>query len=114
TFDERAPNGGGVVARWRAPDGMGKTGELALHPHELARVLERLLLGVLTVHLEEVAAVLGPRGEARFLGGLLVGCPDLLRGVERRVEGDVGVAVARRPDDGLAAYHPGDPDARMG
>src|SRR5262249_44767646 len=49
------------IARWARPDGMGKTGELALHPHELARVLDRLLFGLGDVDALEIAAVLRPR-----------------------------------------------------
>src|SRR6516162_9980545 len=45
-LDKGAAVFGAAVSRGRAPHGMGKTGELALHPPELGSVLERLLLGL--------------------------------------------------------------------
>src|SRR5438874_1173132 len=58
-LDERRPVGRREVARRGGPDRMRQTGELALHPHELLRVLHRLFFGLGDVTALEIAAVLG-------------------------------------------------------
>src|SRR5262247_4170613 len=101
------------VARGRGPHGMGEAGELALHPHELPRIRHGLLFRLRHVAALEIAAVLRPRRVARLRGHGIVELPDLLGGVDGRAERDVGIALARRPDDGLLAQHAGDPHARV-
>src|SRR5215472_10968009 len=81
------------VARGRRPHRMGETGELALHPHELSRVGHGLLF--------------------RLRRHGIVELPDLLGGGNGGAERDVGIALARGPDDGLLAEHARDPHARM-
>ena len=102
----------GVAGRV-APDGVREAGELALHPHELGCVFERLLGRVGAVDAQQVAAVFGAGVVADFVRRIVVGLPDALGRLDRGVERDVGVAVLGRPDDGLAAEHAGDPDARV-
>src|SRR5688572_7451387 len=92
---------------------MREPGELALHPHELARVLERLLLGLRDVTALQVTAILRTTLVARLGGDLVVELPDLLGRVDGRAQRDVRIALLRRPDDGLLAEDPGNPDARM-
>src|SRR5215470_15145393 len=101
------------VARGRRPHRMGETGELALHPHELPRVGHGLLFRLRHVTTLEIAAVLRARRVARLRRHGIVELPDLLGGGNGGAEGDVGIALARRPDDGLLAEHAGDPHARM-
>ena len=93
---------------------MGQSGELALHPHELARILDRLLLGLRHVTANQIAALLGSGLIADPFGSLVVELPDLLTVLDGRVQDDVGVTVLSRPDDRLPADHAGDPDAWMG
>ena len=76
---------------------MGEARELALHPGELAGVLDRLLVGVGDMDAGEVAAVLGPRSVADLLGGLVVEFPDLLGLLDRGVQRDVGIALLAPP-----------------
>src|SRR5215831_6814751 len=101
------------VARGRRPYRMGETGELALHPHELPRVGHGLLFRLRHVAALEIAAVLRSRGVARLCGHGVVELPDLLGGGNGGAERDVGIALARGPDDGLLAEHARDPHARM-
>ena len=101
------------VARRARPHRVREAGELALHPHELPRVGERLLLGLGDVAALQIAAVLGAAGVARLRRHRVVELPDLLRGVDRGAERDVRIALLRRPDDRLLAEHAGNPDARV-
>src|SRR5262252_2474681 len=101
------------VARGRRPHRMGETGELALHPHELTRVGHGLLFRLRHVAALEIAAILRPRGVARLRRHGIVELPDLLGGGNGGAERDVGIALARGPDDGLLAEHARDPHARM-
>jgi hypothetical protein len=76
---------------------MREAGELALHPHELARVLERLLFGLGDVAALQIAAVLGTSRVARLARDLIVELPDLLGRVDRGAERDVRIALLARP-----------------
>src|SRR5262249_39911098 len=111
---EGAPVGRRAVARRRAPYRVRQAGELALHPAELPGVLDRPFLAVGDVHLDQITAVLRAGGVAYFVRGLVVELPDALGVGDRRVERDVGVALLRRPDDGLFADNAGDPHPRIG
>src|SRR5437870_8635525 len=92
---------------------MREASELALHPHELLRVLHRLLFGLSDVATLEIAAELRPGTVATFRGDLVVELPDLLRRLDLCAERDVRVAHLRRPDDRLLAEHAGNPHARV-
>jgi hypothetical protein len=97
----------------RRPHRMRQAGELALHPHELPRVLQRLLLGLGDVAALQVAAVLGPARVAGLLRDLVVLLPDLLGRLDLGAERDVGIALLGRPDDRLLAEHARDPHPRV-
>ena len=101
------------IARRRRPHRMGQADELALHPHEFAGVADGLLFGLRDVASNQVAALRRSRLVAGFLRDLVVDFPDLLALFDRQVERDVGIAMLRRPHDGLAAGNPGNPDPRM-
>src|SRR6516162_336050 len=66
------------------------------------------------MYLLQVAAVLGARLVAGLERDLVVKLPDLLGRLDRGVERDVGIALLGRPDDGLLAQHPRDPNPRVG
>jgi len=51
---------------------MREAGELALHPHELASVRQRLFFGVLHVDADEVAEVFRPGDVAALRRGLRI------------------------------------------
>src|SRR5215472_17341196 len=101
------------VSRGRRPHRMGETGELALHPHELPRVGHGLLIRLRHVAALEIAAVLRPRRVTRLRRHGIVELPDPLGGGDGGAERDVGIALTRRPDDGLLAEHARNPHARM-
>ena len=84
---------------------MRQTGELALHPHELPGVLQRLLFGVLHVHADQIAEILRPRRVANLGRGLRICVPDRLGRIDRGVQRDVRIALLRRPDHRLARQH---------
>ena len=93
---------------------MGEASELALHPAELARVLDGLFLIVRDMHLDQVAPVLRPGLVAGLQRHIVIDLPDLLGVGDGSVERDIGVALLGRPHDGLAADDAGHPDARIG
>src|SRR5262249_18378329 len=113
-FDEGAAIVRRAVARRRAPHRVREAGEFALHPAKLLGVRDRPLFAVGDVHLDQITAVLGAGGVARLFGDLVVELPDTLGVGDRGVERDVGIALLRRPDDGLFADHAGNPYARIG
>ena len=92
---------------------MREAGELALHPHELAGVFQRLFLGVLNVHANEVTEIFRTGDVTVFRGGLRVEFEDFLGVIDRGVQRDVGIALLRGPDDGFFRQHAGDPDPRI-
>src|SRR5439155_24396912 len=102
------------IARRVRPHRVGKAGELALHPEELAGVLLGLFLAVRDVDLLQVAAVLRARLVTGLERDLVVELPDLLGRLDRGVERDVGIALLGCPDDRLLAQHAGDPHPRVG
>src|SRR5207247_11111455 len=110
-LDERRPVGRREVARRGGPDRMRQTGELALHPHELLRVLHRLFFGLGDVTALEIAAVLGAAGVAGLGRHAVVLLPDLLGRRDLGAERDVRIALARGPRERLLAERTGDPDA---
>src|SRR6516164_6072643 len=92
---------------------MRETGEFALHPPELRRVFERLLLGLGDMDLLQHPVIVGAAGKAGLGRDIVIDLPDLLGAVDRRVERDVGITALRRPDHRLRADHPRDPYPRM-
>src|SRR5262249_40439826 len=102
-----------VVARRRAPYRVRQAGELALHPQELARVLQCLLLGLGDVDLLQQAVVFRAAGKPGLGRLVIVHLPDLVRPLDRGVERDIRIAVLRRPDDRLFADDAGNPDTRV-
>src|SRR5438552_7183428 len=100
---ERRAIGRREVAGRARPHRVRQAGELALHPHELPRVGQRLLLGLGHVAALQVAAILGPALVADLGRRLVVELPDALGRLDLRAERDVGIALARGPDDRLLA-----------
>ena len=90
---------------------MGKASEFALHPHELFRILDRFFFCLRHMAADEIAAMFRSSGKASSYGGFIIKLPDLFTLVDRRVENDVGIAMFRRPDNGFAAHHAGNPYA---
>src|SRR6516165_5972615 len=113
-LDKLAAMVGREIARRARPNRMRKTSEFALHPQELAGVLLRLLFTVGDMNLLQISAILGASGIADLERHLVVKLPDLLGRLDRGVERDIGIALLGRPDDGLFAQHPGDPNPRVG
>src|SRR5262249_24388546 len=113
-FDELGSDRGREVAGRRRPDRVRQAGELALHPHELPRVLEGFLFRLGDVAALEVAAILGTARVARLGRDRIVELPDLLGRLDGGAERDVGVALLRGPDDRLLAEHAGNPYPGMG
>src|SRR4029453_11012691 len=111
-FDEGGTDRRREVARGRRPDRMREAGELALHPHELPGVRQRLFLGLGDVAALEIAAILRAASVSRLLGDPIVELPDLLGRLDGGAERDVRVALLRRPDDRFLAQHAWNPDAR--
>src|SRR5688500_20035896 len=93
---------------------MRKARELTLHPAELSGVLDRLFLVVVDMDLDQVAAILRSTDITDLERGLVIELPDLLGLLDRGVEGDVGIALLRGPDDRFLADDARDPDARIG
>src|SRR4051794_28557724 len=112
-LDELPAMLGREIAGRARPYRVGKTGELALHPQELAGVALGLFLAVGDVHLLQIAAVLGAGLVAGLARHRVVQFPDLLGGLDRGVQRDIGVALLRRPDDRFARQDARDPDPRI-
>src|SRR5207248_8990260 len=106
---QRASRPCAKVSRGSCPHRMLQAGELALHPHELASVVEGLFLVVLHVAADQISALFG----AAFISGLLcrfiIVLPDFLAVLDRSVERNVWITMLRRPHDCLAARNTRNP-----
>ena len=96
-LDKLAAMLGREIARRGRPYRVRKTGELALHPQELAGVLLRLFFAVRDMDLLQIAAVFRPGFIADLSRHPVVDLPDVLGGFDRGVEGDVGIALLAPP-----------------
>src|SRR5262249_25699768 len=92
---------------------MHQPGELALHPHKFARILECLFLAILDVATDQITALFGAALVPGLFGCVIVELPDFFTVLNRSVECEIWITVLRSPNNRFPARDSRNPNARV-